>query len=117
MADIDFRARQYEFAAHMRDPDNQPAPAEIENRRMQIYRDLFFNNVVTFLRGQFPILSAILGDERWAMLVRDWYREHRSRSPLLIGYDRPGSSRVPLSQVPVVEELSAKVQASPSRSK
>jgi hypothetical protein len=78
----DFRARQYEFAAYIRDPDNQSAPADIEARRMTIYADLFFNNVRNFLGGHFPVLCELLGKERWAMLVRDYYRDHQSHSPL-----------------------------------
>jgi hypothetical protein len=77
-----FRARQYEFAAHLRDPDRNPAPADVEDRRMQIYRELFFNNVVGFLGDYFPVLIAILGEERWKLLVRDYYRDHVSHTPL-----------------------------------
>ncbi|HKX55116.1 MAG TPA: putative DNA-binding domain-containing protein, partial [Xanthomonadales bacterium] len=33
------------FAAHIRNPAVAPAPADVEDRRMQIYRDLFFNNI------------------------------------------------------------------------
>lgn len=73
---------QYAFAAHLRDPQNNPAPADIEGRRMQIYRDLFFNNVRDMLAGTFPVLSDLLGEERWALLIRDFYRDHQSRSPL-----------------------------------
>ena len=32
---------QYQFAAFLRDPDNQPVPDNIEPRRMAIYRELF----------------------------------------------------------------------------
>ena len=39
------RATQYALTAHIRDPENQPAPAGIEDRRMGIYRDLIFCNV------------------------------------------------------------------------
>jgi hypothetical protein len=78
----DFRTKQYEFAAYLRDPDNQPAPTDIEARRMAIYADLFFNNVRNFLGGHFPVLREILGEERWAMLVRDYYRDHQSHAPL-----------------------------------
>ncbi len=49
---------------------------------MQIYRDLFINNVTNFLGNSFPVLRRLLGDPRWQMLVRDFYREHRSSSPL-----------------------------------
>ncbi|MBT8423113.1 MAG: putative DNA-binding domain-containing protein [Gammaproteobacteria bacterium] len=75
-------ARQYEFAAHLRDPEQNPPPADVEARRMAIYSDLFFNNVVSFLGGQFPIARKILGDESWRALIRDYYRDHESHSPL-----------------------------------
>lgn len=73
---------QYKFAAHMRDPGLNPAPADIEHRRMAIYSELFFNNVRKFLGGNFPISQAILGEDGWAALVRDYYRDHVSHSPL-----------------------------------
>jgi len=78
----DFRARQLEFAAHLRDPDNNPAPTDVEERRMQVYRDIFFNNIKGFLATSYPILFAQLGEDRWAALTRDFYRDHRSLSPL-----------------------------------
>jgi len=74
--------RQYEFAAHLRDPEQFPAPGDVEDRRMAIYRELFFNNVVKFLGGNFPISRSILGEEAWEKLVRDYYRDHKSHSPL-----------------------------------
>jgi hypothetical protein len=78
----DFQDEQYKFAAYLRDPDNQPAPANIEPRRMAIYRDLFINNICNLLAGNFPVLAEIYGEQRWAMLVRDFYRDHKSKSPL-----------------------------------
>jgi hypothetical protein len=78
----DFQDEQYKFAAYLRDPDNQPAPANIEPRRMAIYRDLFINNVRSLLAGNFPVLAEIYGEQRWGMLVRDFYRDHKSSSPL-----------------------------------
>ena len=76
------RARQYAFAAHLRDPDNSPAPTDIEDRRMAIYRDLFINNVTSFLRQSFPVLADLMEEQRWKLLVKDFYREHKSHSPL-----------------------------------
>lgn len=76
------RKRQYEFAAHLRDPQQHPAPTGIEARRVKIYADLFFNNVRRFLGGSFPITVKILGDDRWSALIRDYYRDHTSHSPL-----------------------------------
>ena len=74
--------QQREFAAHIRDPEQFPAPAHIDDRRMGVYRELFFNNVRRFLGNYFPVLLSIIGEERWATLVRDFYRDHASSTPL-----------------------------------
>ena len=77
-----FRDRQLEFAAHLRDPDRFPAPADVEDRRMQIYRDLFFNNISGFLANSYKVLRSCIADDAWRALMRDFYRDHASRSPL-----------------------------------
>ena len=84
----DFIRRQYEFAAHIRDPDNQPAPAEIEDRRMAIYRELFYNNVEGFLSGTFPVLRTLYNDTEWHLLVRDYFSHHRAQTPLFLEIPR-----------------------------
>lgn len=77
-----FIDREVEFAAHLRDPDMFPAPEDVEDRRMQIYRDLFFNNICGFLAGGFKRLHACMGDSAWRELMRDFYRDHASHTPL-----------------------------------
>jgi hypothetical protein len=75
------RELQYAFTAHVRDPDGAPRPADVEDRRMAIYRDLFYNNVEGFLAAGFPVLRSISNDTAWHGLVRDFFARHRSRSP------------------------------------
>lgn len=77
-----FRELQYRFAAHIRDPDTHPAPAGIEDRRMAIYRELFFNNACSLLASTYPVLSKILGEQRWRRLIRDYFATHVSHTPL-----------------------------------
>ena len=84
----DFIRRQYEFAAHIRDPGHMPAPEDVEDRRMGIYRELFYNNVETFLSGSFPVLRRIHDDSRWQALVRDYFAHHHSRTPLFLEIPR-----------------------------
>jgi len=84
----DFIRRQYEFAAHIRDPQHQPAPGNIEDRRMAIYRELFFNNVEGFIAGTFPVLRTVLDDATWHTLLRDYFSEHRARTPLFLEMPR-----------------------------
>ena len=75
-----FRERQYAFAAHLRDPARN-AVAGIEERRLRIYRDLFYNNVEDCLAGAFPVLRRLSGDEAWHARVRDFYARHRCTAP------------------------------------
>lgn len=76
------RALQYRFAAHLRDPENIPAPDGIEDRRLQVYRELFFNNVASLLAANFPVIRKLHDEASWRRLVRDFYREHPARTPL-----------------------------------
>lgn len=79
---------QRRFAAHLRDPARAPAPGGIEDRRLQVYRELFFDNISGALAGTFPVLRGILGAERWSRLVRDFYRDHHCRTPLFLEIPR-----------------------------
>lgn len=79
-----FQKLQYEFAAHIRDPRSHAAPAEVEDRRLAIYRDLFYNNVQSLLAGTFPVLRKVLSDSQWHRLIRRYYATHQSHSPLFL---------------------------------
>lgn len=81
-ATTSFQATQYAFAAHLRDPDHHPAPPELEDRRIGIYRELIFNNVESLLAGYFPVLRRLLPEDHWKGLVRDFFIRHRAKTPL-----------------------------------
>ncbi|GAB3353681.1 HvfC family RiPP maturation protein [Lysobacter tyrosinilyticus] len=76
------REQQLELTRHLRDPEHVAAPAGIEDRRLAVYRELLFNNIESLLGGNFPVIRTLLGDARWRALVRDFYRDHRSQTPL-----------------------------------
>ena len=79
-----FVARQLEFAAHLRNPEVNEAPAGIEARRLKIYRELIYNNVESFLAGAFPVAKRTLGKGRWPELVRRFVHRHPSESPYFL---------------------------------
>lgn len=83
-----FQDIQLAFAGHIRDPDSNAPPEGIEDRRMAIYRHLFFNNVSQLLSRTFPVLFRILGNERWEALTRDYFSRHRSHTPLFLEMPR-----------------------------
>ncbi len=82
MAEETLRRQQFQLAAHLRDPASHAPPPQIEDRRLGIYRELFFNNIEGLLAGNFPVIRKTLGDARWRSLVRDFYALHRSPTPL-----------------------------------
>lgn len=51
---------------------------------MQIYLDLFFNNIESFLANAFPIAKQVLGDETWLETVREFVHLHGSQSPYFL---------------------------------
>lgn len=79
-----FIQKQLEFAAHIRDPARNPRPADVEERRMAIYRDLFYNNVEGFVSSSFPVLRSLYEDLPWHRLVRSFFTCHRCRTPYFL---------------------------------
>jgi hypothetical protein len=75
------RKRQCAFAAHIRDPGAHPRPDDVPERRMALYRELFFNNINNFLASGFPVLRAIMAEEAWTSLVQGFFSSHKSRTP------------------------------------
>ena len=80
----DFQDKQYAFAAHIRDPENTVAPEGIEDRRMAIYRKLFFNNLYNLLATFFPVLRKICSDSQWRHAIREFMKTHRAKTPYFL---------------------------------
>jgi hypothetical protein len=77
-----FKQTQYSFSAYIRDPQNNARPEGIEQRRMKIYQELFYNNIEGFVSNAFPVLREITSDEKWHRMVRDFMAHHKSKTPL-----------------------------------
>ena len=73
---------QFQFANAIRDPENNAGPDNIEQRRMTIYRELFYNNIEGFIANGFPVLREITSDEAWHKMIRDFMVKHRCKTPL-----------------------------------
>ena len=82
--DRTFQDKQYAFAAHIRDPDHTVAPDGIEDRRMAIYRELFFNNLSKLLSTFFPVLQKVLTDTEWRLTIRAFMKIHRAKTPYFL---------------------------------
>lgn len=78
----DLHSLQYRFTQHIRDPDSNPAPDDIEPRRMAIYNGLFYRNVENFMANSFPVLRKITPDNAWNAMIRDYFKHHVAHTPL-----------------------------------
>ena len=78
---VEFKKIQKEFSAHLKDPEHAPAPSDIEDRRMEIYRGLFYRNIQNFVANAFPVLRKLYSDNNWHRMVRDFFAKHQSKTP------------------------------------
>ena len=84
----EFQDKQLAFAAHIRDPQHTPAPEGIEDRRMAIYRSLFFNNLKNLLSNMFPVLKKLHNPDAWSTLIRQFMIDHRATTPYFLQLPR-----------------------------
>ena len=79
-----FQQTQLLFAKHLREPALYPAPADMEDRRMGIYRELIYNNIESLIATVFPVLRSILKDQHWHAIVRDFIHRHQCQTPYFL---------------------------------
>ena len=72
---------QQAFCAWIRDPRSD-LPAEFVTERMQVYRELLFNNVCSFINLVYPVARSLLPEQQWQQLLTDFFRESQNQSPL-----------------------------------
>ena len=84
----EFQQKQYAFAAHIRDPEQNPAPAGVEDRRMAIYRDLFFNNLHNLIGSTFPVIKKLHTREKFRSLIRAFMVHHQAQTPYFLEIPR-----------------------------
>lgn len=100
-----FKTIQYQFAAHLRNPSRVQAPENIEDRRLQVYRELFYNNVEGFVSGGFPVLRSLTGDEKWHRMVRNFFASYRCQTPYFIEISREFLTYLQTTRQPEQDDL------------
>ncbi|MFQ3196522.1 MAG: hypothetical protein ACJAUL_001436 [Paraglaciecola sp.] len=81
---LDFQKTQLAFIDHLKNPEANAFDLGIEDRRLKIYRELFFNNIKGFLSSGFPVLQSLYTETAWDLMVRQFFAQHRCRSPYFI---------------------------------
>lgn len=80
---MNFLTVQQAFIDYIRDPA-LPLPPGTDKRRMQIYRELFFNNIKGFISSGFPVLCSLYEEDDWNALVQDFFMHHECQTPIFI---------------------------------
>ena len=79
-AQISFQATQQQFCNWIRFPQSELSKA-LPAERMQIYRDLLFNNVCSFINLVYPVTRAILPELQWQKLLNEFFQKAQCDSP------------------------------------
>lgn len=77
---ISFHSTQRQFCDWIRNPELEP-PQSFAVNRMQVYRDLLFNNVCSFINLVFPVAQAMLPEQQWQQLLIEFFQKSQCQSP------------------------------------
>ncbi|MDD2864836.1 MAG: putative DNA-binding domain-containing protein [Methylococcales bacterium] len=76
-----FQTHQAAFAAYIRNPQKNLLPVGVKPQRMEMYRELFFNNIEGFLSANFPVLRSLFDEKTWQDFVQDFFANHVCTTP------------------------------------
>lgn len=79
-----FQQVQRVFCDWIRQPEQQPLPDQVALSRMQVYRELLFNNVCEFVDRVYPVTQSLLPEQTWQQLKADFFSFGRCESPFYL---------------------------------
>ena len=79
---MEFQQYQYAFTAHIRDPQHNPKPDNVDEERMSVYREGVYNNIFESASVCFPVCQKTLGQEVWDATIRRFFAKHHASSPI-----------------------------------
>jgi hypothetical protein len=77
-----FQAYQIAFTAHIRNPRAHKKPAKVNDKRMAVYREIVFNNIMGSVSACYPVCQQCLGKRAWQRLVRGFFADYAATSPI-----------------------------------
>ncbi len=77
-----FQKIQQTFLSNIRQPTTQlESIPNVTSERMQVYKELVYNNIESTVRKTFPVISKILTKTKWHHLVRKFISTQELQSP------------------------------------
>jgi len=72
---------QEKFTRYLRDPSNVPIPEGLNPRRMKVYQELVYENILSLLSGFFPVMDSLYTETKWRALISEFIRDFKSETP------------------------------------
>ncbi len=99
-----FQQKQAAFTDYLRNPKACSVPEGVVPERIDIHRELMFNNISSFLETSFPVLRSIFDDDAWKSLCQDYFLVHHSKTPYFSEIPEEFLSYLQDERVPLVED-------------
>lgn len=80
---MSLQQQQFAFTGYIRHPEQGSTIPDVARERMDVYRELFFNNILGTLENAFPVLKQVLEHGQWQALCERFFAEHRCLTPYL----------------------------------
>lgn len=101
---VNFQQVQHEFCDWIRQPEQQPLPDQVALSRMQVYRELLFNNVCDFVDRVYPVAQSLLPAQTWQQLKTDFFSFGRCESPFYLDISLHFRDYLSESEHPVLQD-------------
>ena len=79
-----FQQVQQQFVAYLRSPEQSEKPADVQQERLDVYRELLFNNVAAFVGSAFPVLKSLYSEQAWQQRVQLFFALYRCENPFFL---------------------------------
>jgi hypothetical protein len=79
-----FQQVQHQFVAYLRSPEQNEKPVDVRQERLDVYRELLFNNVSGFVSSAFPVLKSLYSEQAWQQRLQLFFAGYRCESPFFL---------------------------------
>jgi hypothetical protein len=79
-----FQQVQHQFVSYLRAPDDSPKPVDVAQERLDVYRELLFNNVSGFVNSAFPVLKSLYTGQAWQQRLQLFFAGYLCENPFFL---------------------------------
>lgn len=72
---------QERFTRYLRNPTDVAIPEGLDPRRMRVYQELVYENILSLLSGFFPVMDSLFSENEWRELIAEFIRDFKAETP------------------------------------